>query len=73
MADTLMTMDESVFDEHKSREHIIGVWGPAGAHIDVFDHMLNEIERLSLLLIEATNPGIDMEKVKAFRSTFSPE
>lgn len=36
----------AVFDEHTLRADIAARWGEHGAHIDVFDHMVREIERL---------------------------
>lgn len=35
-----------VFDEHTLRADIAARWGEHGAHIDVFDYMVREIERL---------------------------
>lgn len=29
-----------LFNEVTLREAIVGVWGPAGAHVDVYDHVL---------------------------------
>ncbi len=37
-----------IFDEHKLREEIVNIWGPAGGYVEVFDHMLSEIEKKSL-------------------------
>jgi hypothetical protein len=60
--------DRPIFDSRKLRAEIVDAWGEHGAHTEAFDHILSEIDRLQLLLIEATNPGIDMEKVKATRT-----
>lgn len=35
------------FDEHSLRAAIVERWGPAGAHVDVFDHILAEVSRLT--------------------------
>lgn len=35
-----------IFNEKTLRNEIINIWGPAGAHIDVFDSMINELEKL---------------------------
>lgn len=37
---------EKVFDEHRLRQDIVATWGEHGAHIDVFDHMLKQINVL---------------------------
>jgi hypothetical protein len=33
-----------IFNEDTLREEIIRVWGPAGAHIDVYDALLNKVK-----------------------------
>ena len=33
-----------MFNENSLREEIIRVWGPAGAHVDVFDTMLKHLQ-----------------------------
>jgi len=35
------------FDEHSLRAAIVKRWGPAGAHVDVFDHILAEVRGLT--------------------------
>ncbi len=66
--------EKEIFNEVTLREEIVRMWGEYGAFVDVFDHMLGEIEKLrdrldeaELSDIEARNPGINMEVVKAFR------
>lgn len=39
-----------VFDEHKLRDEIVKIWGPAGAHVEVFDMMYNRIKELEALM-----------------------
>ncbi len=61
------------FDESTLRKEIVRIWGEYSAHVEVFDYTIGEIERLreklaemELSKIEAQNPGIDMEELKAF-------
>lgn len=50
-------------------EHLIKDWREAWkAEADENARLRVEIERLKLMLIEATNPDIDMEQVKAARA-----
>ena len=46
------------FDEHSLRAAIVERWGPAGAHVDVFDHILAEVERLTAERDEARAWGM---------------
>lgn len=41
-----------LFDEKKLREEIVKVWGPAGAHVDVFDTLILRRETM-LAVVEA--------------------
>jgi hypothetical protein len=36
-----------LFDERKLRAAIVAVWGEHGAHVDVFDHMLTRMAKLT--------------------------
>ncbi len=38
--------EKEIFNEVTLREEIVRMWGEYGAFVDVFDHMLGEIERL---------------------------
>lgn len=65
--------EKEIFNEVTLREEIVRIWGEYGAHVEVFDYTIGEIERLreklaeaELSNIEAQNPGIDMEEVKIF-------
>lgn len=42
-----------MFDEQRLRQDIAATWGEHGAHIDVFDFMLREIEQLREVLVFA--------------------
>lgn len=56
------------FDQKALRAAIVRVWGEHGAHVEVFDHMVRKIDQLQLDLIEAQNPGIDMDQVRRIRA-----
>jgi len=39
----------NIFDENSLHAEIIRVWGPAGAHAEVFEYMLKELKELKEL------------------------
>jgi len=42
-----------IFDEDSLHAEIIRVWGPSGAHAEVFDHMLQELKELRTMKNQA--------------------
>ncbi len=44
-------VDASIFNEKNLQTDIASMWGENGAHIEVFDSMVKEIERLRSLSI----------------------
>ncbi len=57
---TALVRNAPCFDEQSLRADIIKTWGPAGAHVDVFDMMLKRIKSLEAFkrtVDEAVNSG----------------
>jgi len=49
----------AAFNEQSLRQAISDKWGEAGVHIDVYDSLLKEIERLGKELISATGKPLE--------------
>jgi len=50
-----------MFNEKSLRDAIVEKWGPAGAHIDVFDEMLTDRKRMKLGINKAINMILDID------------